>query len=461
MVATIALYLPYGLAFFVLGLTALVTRRTRYTPIPLLAELRWLAGFGIIHGVAEWHTIYVQLDAFSSPYLGSWILLALNVVSFWCLLRFGTGLLVGYGWAPRALLGLLSLLGVMWSAALFGVAVLPAASEIHVRILDVLCRYTLGFPGSMATAAGLYSAAKAVKAFDISHRLRRALLVMVGCFIVYGLSNGFAVPDAAFRPASMLTTAAFHELTGFPIQILRALSASVVAVAFFLVGDDIRQSRERRMLRLRELALRTQERDRFGHDLHDSVIQKLFAAGLQLESAAEQGSGLRSGYRGEHEQDLVQARQLINEAIQSIRSFIAAPVQDPNALTPSEFLVLLADHSERLRRRFNVPIVLQTAAAERSTMIEMPNEWFAVLEEAVTNAVRHARKPHVQVSFRISSAEVCLTVTNSGKAINTATAQMGTGIKSMQERAKRLGGELMIQGLSNRNSTVLTLVVPL
>ncbi len=458
---TIALYLPYGLAFFVLGVIALVIRRTRPSSIPLLAELPWLAGFGLVHGVAEWHTIFVRIEAFSSAFLGYWILLVLNVLSFWFLTRFGTGLLVGYGKATQRLMQWVTGLGALWLVAVLASAVLPGFSTHHLHALDAFCRYSLGFPGSLATAAGLFLAAEAVKAFEVPRRIVRALLVMVGCFLVYGVSTGLVVPEASFVPASIFNTTAFRELTGFPVQVIRALSAGIAAVAFFIVSDDIRHSREQRLGRLRELALRTQERERLGHDLHDRVIQRLFAAGLQLEGVTEQLSDLHGYSPKQHEQGLVQVRQLINEAIQTMRNFIAAPVQDPHAIVPSEFLVLLADHCERLRGRFGVSIVLQTAAAERTTMIEMPNEWFSVLEEAVTNAVRHARKPHIQVSFRMSKADALLAVTNDGKAIDVEPAQFGTGISSMKERARRLGGELTIRGLQHSNSTVVKLVVPL
>lgn len=457
----LALFLPYGLAFFVLGMIALIIRRTRHTPIPLIAELPWLAGFGIIHGAAEWHTIFVRMSAFSTPFLGYWILLALNIVSFWFLLRFGVGLLIGYGRATRRTLHIVNAVGAVWAVLLFVSAFWSGIADDDLAVLDVLSRYTLGLSAPLTTAAGLHSAADSLRAFKVPHRIIHALFVMVGCFVVYGISTGIVVPVASFVPASLVNEDSFRQFLGFPVQVLRALSAGIAAGAFFLVSDDIRQAREQRLVRLRELSLRTQERERLGHDLHDQVIQTLFAAGLRLESVAERlisqdNDTIKAGVP-----ELTLVRGLVNEAIQSIRDFISTPIEEQHALRPTEFLILLADHCERLRERFKASIVLQTSAHGRKALIETPDEWFAILEEAVANAVRHAGRTHVQVRFGVTATQAHLIVTNDGKATEIDTVELGTGIESMRQRARRLGGELMIRGVSKSNTTVVELVVPL
>jgi len=238
----VVIYFFYGLAFFSMGLAIwLGSARFRTSEFRLAGALLILAGFGIVHGMQEWFEMIELLNERGGTNIPEWLLLPemrlLHLLtSFLLLVFFGIKLLYANRWAGAngnrfALLGAGAFLG-LWlvSVAATWLAYRPERIAM-IDAADVIARYTLGVTGA-------FIAAWAIRLEQNSFRQRgmagfgRALLGAAVTLGFYGLSQIFTRPSFIF-PSTVLNHALFEDLFGFPVQLLRAVLA--VLMALFII----------------------------------------------------------------------------------------------------------------------------------------------------------------------------------------------------------------------------------
>jgi signal transduction histidine kinase len=195
-----------------------------------------------------------------------------------------------------------------------------------------------------------------------------------------------------------------------------------------------------------------EERERIGRDLHDTVIQRLFAAGLGLQAALRQlGDGNAAARVGAAVDD-------IDLTIKEIRSTIFALQDDgEHARGVRARMLEVIDEvggllSAAPRVRFEGPI--DTVVPD-----EVADQLVPVLREALTNVVRHAGATEVEVVLGATAEGVALTVRDDGSGIAGIEPTGGLGLANLRERARGLGGDLELS--SDRGvGTVLVWRVP-
>ncbi len=177
-----------------------------------------------------------------------------------------------------------------------------------------------------------------------------------------------------------------------------------------------------------------EDRDRIARDLHDHVIQRLFVAGLTVQSVA---SGLSGDRRGER---LAQVVGDIDATIRQIRTsiFELRGALGPETGTLRTQLVDVAGElTETLgfspRLRFTGPL----DAVVPEPIVE---DLLAVVREALTNVARHAQAGQVDVEVAATSAQLSVDVIDNGIGIGEAARR--SGLANLRERAQRHGGEL-------------------
>ncbi len=179
-----------------------------------------------------------------------------------------------------------------------------------------------------------------------------------------------------------------------------------------------------------------EDRDRIARDLHDHVIQRLFAAGLSIESVA---AGLGPGANGER---LAQVVGDIDDTIRQIRTSIfqlRGPLVPHTASLRSTLLEVAAEIAEPLgfapRVSFAGPVDAVVPAAVLDDIV-------AVVREGLTNVVRHAQASRADVDVSATGAEVTVEVTDDG--VGVGAAERRSGLANLRERAARHGGEFVI-----------------
>ena len=178
------------------------------------------------------------------------------------------------------------------------------------------------------------------------------------------------------------------------------------------------------------------DRDRIARDLHDHVIQRLFATGLQLQSV------LRRSSDPDVQGRVGQAVSDLDEMVREIRTAIF----DLHTTGPAEAAGLrrrLLDTAADAARGSPVsPSVRLGGAIDTLVPRGIGEHALAVVREAVSNAVRHAAADHVTVTIEVDH-HLLVDVVDDGVGIGPNVAR--SGLRNLDERARECGGELIVR----------------
>lgn len=467
----VLVFFIYGLAFFSLGMT-LAVESGRFPALADVRVLRPLAIFGILHGTHEWLEAYLmQSEAYAAPLPAwlPWFRLLLLITSFVFLILFDIEAFRFYAleldWQGYLLVSLLGLylLFILANA----VNVVRYAGIAWFDLLNVLARYLLAVPGSILAVFALRMQAKGAPGEERPHLITHLTVAAIG-FLIYGLAQIF-VPKTVMFPASYINAEGFRSWLGFPIQVLRAGAAILIALG--LVRATQLAERERQRLaaatqkahlealeqrdNLRhELLFHTvraqeEERARIARELHDDTAQVLTAFSLNLatlrtyisivpettplvdslQALCKQMS--QKLYRLVHDLRPAQLDDLgLLPAIQSL--------QDSSGLQGLEVTVNVHGKSRRLD-----PIV--------ETVL------FRVIQEALNNVMRHAECRQAQILFNFGPQSISVNVSDAGIGFDPEkplTPPHGWGLAGMRERVELIKGNLHIQSQPGKGTTV-------
>jgi signal transduction histidine kinase len=205
---------------------------------------------------------------------------------------------------------------------------------------------------------------------------------------------------------------------------------SALAVAAGLAIDHARL-----VERVRELAL-ADDRERIARDLHDTVIQRIFAVALSLEAArmlAQEDDGVA--------QRLQSAVSDLNETIRQVRTVIFS-LEPPGTATGGLRLQVLSMCAEAARGLGFDPAVTFEGPVDL-TPPEIGRELVTTLQEALTNVARHANAHQVRVEVRSKDGLIALEVVDDGNGLPPdRQGRGGRGLVNMERRARGLGGTL-------------------
>ncbi len=177
-----------------------------------------------------------------------------------------------------------------------------------------------------------------------------------------------------------------------------------------------------------------EDRDRIGRDLHDLVIQRLFAVGLSLQGAT------RLAGSGEVARRLELAVDDLDTTIKDIRTTIfALGLPAAGADLEGEVSRLVDRAAATLKCR---PLLVVEGAVGARVGVEEAPDLLAVLSEALSNAARHADASQVEVRLRVEGADVTLEVLDDGGGIPVGVTE--SGLRNMRLRAERRGGSCEI-----------------
>jgi signal transduction histidine kinase len=182
-----------------------------------------------------------------------------------------------------------------------------------------------------------------------------------------------------------------------------------------------------------------EERNRLARDIHDNLAQGFAAILMQLQAAQREGyGGLPAGVAASVETAVVLARTHLSEARRSVGAL------RPNVGLGEDIAAALRRLADMGQRTGNLPIDLEVDELPRlGDAVE--REIIGIAQEALTNAVRHARAKRITIrASSVRSVGVRLSVADDGRGIGRDRPTSGFGMTSMQERAERIGASLTI-----------------
>ena len=173
-----------------------------------------------------------------------------------------------------------------------------------------------------------------------------------------------------------------------------------------------------------------EDRDRIAHDLHDHVIQRLFAAGLSLQSIASTTSDEDVAHR------LTRTVDELDETIRQIRTTIFALQDDSSRSLRGTALEVIDQLAPLLPVRPDLQLVGPLDTVVDDAII---GDVEAVLRESLTNVAKHAQAAKIRVRVQADAQRLALTVTDNGIGLGTSTRR--SGLTNLHRRAERHGGE--------------------
>ncbi len=199
------------------------------------------------------------------------------------------------------------------------------------------------------------------------------------------------------------------------------------------------------------------DRERIGRDLHDSIIQQIYAVGLTLEGIHDTLEESPS----EAKERLDYAIGKLNETIRDIRNYIFQ--LKPHVYEGKSLQAGLDDLVAELRVNSLLDVELKLdGRAGRALPADQTVETLKIVREALTNIVKHARATRVTLDARSPDGKLVLCIQDNGVGFDSKK-KLGAerrGLRNMQQRAEALDGDLAVQSEPGRG-TMLTLTVPL
>ena len=198
------------------------------------------------------------------------------------------------------------------------------------------------------------------------------------------------------------------------------------------------------------------ERDRIGRDLHDGVIQSMYAVGLTLEDI-----GSQAGKEPESVQPrLEEVVGDLNQVIGDIRSYIMdlRPTELQGRRLDEALAPLVGYLEDRAAVGVTVNLDIDPSLLPERYFV---NVWH-ILQESFSNIEKYSDAKNVTVSLSVCDGDICVTVADDGKGFDLGTAGLGRGygLPNIKNRAERLGGVLHIE-TSPGSGTRLDIRVPM
>jgi signal transduction histidine kinase len=253
----------------------------------------------------------------------------------------------------------------------------------------------------------------------------------------------------------MFTTVHRHrDGTDIPVEILmQALPGDDgTPKRYVKIVRDVRErlEAEQRLQRAEQHLRIVEDRERIARDLHDVVIQKLFAAGMTVQSVAARSTD------AEHSTRLHRVVDDLDDTIREIRSVIFSLHADARDRPGLRASVLRVVDEERdalglePRIRFDGPV---DAVSDH-----VSGELLPALQEALSNVAKHAQAASVEIDVAHRDGVVTLRVTDDGLGLGS-TDNGGNGVRNLAARAEKLGGRCLVEAGRERG-TVLEWQVP-
>lgn len=225
------------------------------------------------------------------------------------------------------------------------------------------------------------------------------------------------------------------------VEMLAAYAASAIAIA--------RLNQQARRLAVLE------ERQRIGMDLHDGIIQSIYAVGLTLDYVKhlledQEPAGRR----------IDEAIDGLNAVIRDLRSYILD--LQPSRISADGLYEALGTLAREFKANtlMDLDLQLERELAERFGQ-ESSAAIFHIAREALANVAKHAHATRAWLSLRQGDGEVLMQVIDNGQGFDFADtdARIGHGLSNMHERAVAVGGDLSVVTKPN-DGTTITLRVP-
>lgn len=196
-----------------------------------------------------------------------------------------------------------------------------------------------------------------------------------------------------------------------------------------------------------------EERDRISMELHDGIIQAIYAIGIKLELAR-----LTLVQRPEVAEQIISANEDLNRVIDDLRKYVR------NLRAGVEHSVTLREQLEKLADNFRqvstARLVMDISQGFAQLSEDRIHAIVQIVRESLSNIVRHANASEVYIDLHETSTQITLVISDNGQGFDPEKVLHGNGLHNINQRARQIGGSVNVTSRVGRGTT-LTVIVPL
>jgi signal transduction histidine kinase len=330
-----------------------------------------------------------------------------------------------------------ALLGSIYLAASIGILAVPQGP--YVRVLPIVAPIlAIGLIGVRAARIAILVSAIVMIPVPLLSSLAGVARVFVSDLGRVNVPPGFVLVQGAALIAQMIIVMILLErFYGFLLQALAAQRQAAAEQGAANLKLE-REIEERRRLEREVARIGDDERRRVGNEVHDGVCQQLTGALLRCQALE-----LRLG----------QGMPLSSVELEALSSLLGQTINEAHAVaqglcplepTPEALGQALRRLVKRTRTASGVRCEFLVAGDVRVPDPTTAHHLYRITQEALSNAVRHARADRIAVELRGSEDRLILRVEDNGVGLQNNRASGGMGLRTMACRAQMLEGEFTI-----------------
>jgi signal transduction histidine kinase len=189
-----------------------------------------------------------------------------------------------------------------------------------------------------------------------------------------------------------------------------------------------------------------EERERIGKELHDGVIQSLFAVGMNLQAMATASA----------DEDIVRRLEAavddVDHAIRDLRNYIFG--LRPGILADRQLDQAINEMATEFGERTGVLTIVDVDGQTAAVLASRAADLVQLVREALSNVGRHGAATTCRISLRQTERGLTLEVDDDGKGFDIDRTTWGMGLHNLKERVASLGGSLEILSTPGEGTTV-------
>jgi signal transduction histidine kinase len=222
----------------------------------------------------------------------------------------------------------------------------------------------------------------------------------------------------------------------------------LVAVLLALAGWQLYRMRVRRMAF--EFRAVLSERNRIAREIHDNLAQDILGISVQLELVAR----LMPAAAESAKAHLDRARLLVRNSMTEARRYVWD--LRSQELHKKDLPAALRDTTSRLTADTGIEAIVEVTGSPQSLPVSVETNLLRIGQEAVNNAVKHARAKRIDVGLNFAARNVRLSIRDDGRGFdpNDQIADGHFGLIGMRERAQQIGGILTIESATERGTRI-------
>lgn len=282
----------------------------------------------------------------------------------------------------------------------------------------------------------------------------KALVYFLAVIIVTTFIRLFLAPKRVPLLATLVVIAGIYAAFG-NVNVLN-FSSFVIITVFFYINVQSRRQRDvifeenkRNLVELQEAYAHLQEasvtsmrnavldeRTRIARDIHDAVGHSLTSLIVQMQALRY----MIAKDPSQAEQSLSGMLEVARQGLQDIRTSVHALADDRSVsgLAPLRALLVRMEATTSIRYSFESELPEEEIAAADATLL------FSIMQEAITNMVRHAKATQVDVRLKQEAGSIALNIRDNGQAVAGVEVREGFGLKMMRARLEEDGGKLTV-----------------